>query len=541
MTVLDRAADLRESLAHDIANEEYSLAPKERLAVCTWLGFFERAHGRQQAGLLCDAGCYEQALPLFEQNGVWRKAGDCLWAMGRLDEAAEAYHRPQNRSMDGAFRSGPDYDRLLAMAAVSSRWDQIPSLLKVARPQPIGQKQIVLAGAARAKAPLLRLLALAVRFGASQKDAEKIRKRFGVNADEWAAIAHKENSRTAADLAKQIDKMHPRFLREANTSTDAAIAQGATDRTKRLFSYVDSVQQTFPKMVSIFKDWQNQSHAEFPPEITFWLTEAGIYSIFKTCLHSLRCEVNSWVAPGSADSKFYSAHPWITRACIDDLIHACLREGRILSTGALVSAVLQYLSWELALDWEGEEPGHETFNRVRAQTGWAAGRLVKWTHGEEYAGLFHAFRTSVENGDNIGKLSATPTWKALMEAATTYLDRSWASDFSDVRWKSEHALYLRLRERLAPMKVEQHASPLWLSPQHLDIFLPEKGIAIEYQGEQHYSAIEIFGGEEGFRETVRRDELKRQLCRVAGVRLIEVRFDEDIEDRLLEILRLAEG
>ena len=47
---------------------------------------------------------------------------------------------------------------------------------------------------------------------------------------------------------------------------------------------------------------------------------------------------------------------------------------------------------------------------------------------------------------------------------------------------------------------------------YLDFFLPEYGVAIECQGEQHFEASEFFGGEEAFIETQKRDEKKEKLC-----------------------------
>jgi len=88
---------------------------------------------------------------------------------------------------------------------------------------------------------------------------------------------------------------------------------------------------------------------------------------------------------------------------------------------------------------------------------------------------------------------------------------------------------------LPAVEIVQHASPVWLAPQHLDIYLPAHKVAIEYQGEQHYRPIEIFGGTEGFEATVRRDEAKRRLCALARVRLEYIHFADDLNARLQQI------
>ena len=58
------------------------------------------------------------------------------------------------------------------------------------------------------------------------------------------------------------------------------------------------------------------------------------------------------------------------------------------------------------------------------------------------------------------------------------------------RWAREEELY-QLISMLFPTKtIRREASPRWLGQQRLDIYLPELSLAIEHQGEQHYSPIE---------------------------------------------------
>jgi hypothetical protein len=70
---------------------------------------------------------------------------------------------------------------------------------------------------------------------------------------------------------------------------------------------------------------------------------------------------------------------------------------------------------------------------------------------------------------------------------------------------------------------EQEKSWEWLtckSKMRVDFFLPDKKLAIECQGRQHFEAIDLFGGEEEFLDRVKRDELKYKLCLDHGVNLI---------------------
>lgn len=86
-------------------------------------------------------------------------------------------------------------------------------------------------------------------------------------------------------------------------------------------------------------------------------------------------------------------------------------------------------------------------------------------------------------------------------------------------WVAETDLYYKVQKLFPHLEVVQHASPVWLGKQHLDVFIPEAGIAIEYQGHQHFAPVDYFGGEDSYTRTVQRDAHKRNLCRRHGVKL----------------------
>lgn len=64
-------------------------------------------------------------------------------------------------------------------------------------------------------------------------------------------------------------------------------------------------------------------------------------------------------------------------------------------------------------------------------------------------------------------------------------------------------------------------------PIEIDVFLPNRKIGFEYQGEQHYKPVAIFGGERGFRETQRRDAEKRELIRNSDLQVYEIPYTWD--------------
>lgn len=99
---------------------------------------------------------------------------------------------------------------------------------------------------------------------------------------------------------------------------------------------------------------------------------------------------------------------------------------------------------------------------------------------------------------------------------------------------NEAQLYKLVDFLFADVEVVREASPDWLGNQRLDIYIPELSIAIEYQGEQHFSPVELFGGQAGFRETLRRDERKRKLCEQNGVKLIYFTYKEGLSLAFVE-------
>ncbi|MDD4642715.1 MAG: hypothetical protein PHG99_04335 [Erysipelotrichaceae bacterium] len=87
------------------------------------------------------------------------------------------------------------------------------------------------------------------------------------------------------------------------------------------------------------------------------------------------------------------------------------------------------------------------------------------------------------------------------------------------RWINEFSLY-SISVYFFPDSIYQYRSS-WLERQSIDIFIPSFKIGIEYQGEQHYSAVDYFGGENAYEYTKDRDERKKLLCELNGVKLIE--------------------
>lgn len=60
-----------------------------------------------------------------------------------------------------------------------------------------------------------------------------------------------------------------------------------------------------------------------------------------------------------------------------------------------------------------------------------------------------------------------------------------------------------------------------------DFYLPELNTAIEYDGEQHFKAINFFGEEEGLQENQKRDKIKNEFCLKNSITLYRIPYWEE--------------
>lgn len=94
------------------------------------------------------------------------------------------------------------------------------------------------------------------------------------------------------------------------------------------------------------------------------------------------------------------------------------------------------------------------------------------------------------------------------------------------KWKSEQLLFRVIAEFFNDAIYQYHDD--WLDRQTLDIYIPSLKLGIEYQGEQHFNEISVFGGEEGLKKTKERDIRKKSLCKKNGIKLMYWNYFEPI-------------
>ena len=107
-------------------------------------------------------------------------------------------------------------------------------------------------------------------------------------------------------------------------------------------------------------------------------------------------------------------------------------------------------------------------------------------------------------------------------------------------WTSETLLYKITKTIMKEHDIEvlHHYRPKWLAPQEVDVYFKVgcQEFGIEYQGIQHYKPIKVFGGVEGFENTVRRDKKKKKLCEEHNLKLLFFKYTESIMEGRVRVL-----
>jgi hypothetical protein len=101
------------------------------------------------------------------------------------------------------------------------------------------------------------------------------------------------------------------------------------------------------------------------------------------------------------------------------------------------------------------------------------------------------------------------------------------------KWINETLLYNYIVSLLGSNEVLREASPEWLGNQRLDMYIPSLNLAIEYQGEQHFHPVTMFGGEGGLIKARERDEEKRKKCEANKVKLVYFTYKEHLNEKLV--------
>lgn len=92
------------------------------------------------------------------------------------------------------------------------------------------------------------------------------------------------------------------------------------------------------------------------------------------------------------------------------------------------------------------------------------------------------------------------------------------------KWRAEHRLLDEIRKQFPDIHVLHQYTPEWLGRQVFDIYIPVYNIAIEYNGQQHYHPVNIFGGIKSLIGQTEMDNKKRKACLDNDCKLFEIPY-----------------
>lgn len=95
------------------------------------------------------------------------------------------------------------------------------------------------------------------------------------------------------------------------------------------------------------------------------------------------------------------------------------------------------------------------------------------------------------------------------------------------QWLEKHHLKYETQKTFNSCK-----NPNTNYPLRFDFYLPDYNCCIEYNGIQHYKIIEYFGGEKHYKDTIFRDKIKQEYCNKNNIKLIIIKYSDNINNRL---------
>lgn len=206
----------------------------------------------------------------------------------------------------------------------------------------------------------------------------------------------------------------------------------------------------------------------------------------------------------------------------------------------ILTALVDSDRWEeiFAQEYNG------TKGRIEADTE----HMRQFLEGARWQGIMVGVSKEVRNGNSPLKgealiiardlNAALDSAEAAGKRAAIIVENSVRRDFGvpliGEGWVTETELFNTVVAFATPRSVLRHARLPWLGRQHLDVFIPDWALAIEYQGEQHSVAIEHFGGEEGLKKRKALDNRKKTLCKQNGVSLLYFYPSDDMSLRGVE-------
>ena len=530
-----RRSELIDNLLFEVVSGEFELKPEERL--CVLLGFGKNAavHDAWVAKLYETCGCRAAARELFKKLGHHRKVGDSWLGEGREEEALASYRWPASEE---PRRNGPDTDRIIAIHFRRGDWSKVLQEFECAGWEPWDDRQIAINRVVVSSAPWARAIAVAAARSGRLSDKsllKRIKVLFALDDAAFGQLATWASSISEPELAKTHEKLLPRAMKKPAVTLEEAAAAGATPRAANLSVWIREAPDAMDRAKVNLDRWLTAGEQEGLAAAVTWIAGAVTYGIATAALFEFTDRTKLFHGPAGRVLELYRAHPFLLRYGMGHCLSILIQENLPFAGEDLLGGILQALAFP-GRDLMPKSDDDISLDRLKACDDWAIQRLEDWasTDGKPVLDAARAALKALP-GFKALDIRREEVWLEAMDQAIAWLGRIWTKELGGAPWKSEAMAFDLLKRSFKGRKVLQHDTPAWLTPQHLDIHIPEINLAVEYMGTQHYQPVEIFGGADAFARTQVRDARKADLCAAAGVTLEYIRYDENIGMLVAEI------
>jgi hypothetical protein len=373
--------------------------------------------------------------------------------------------------------------------------------------------------------------------------------------EEFHALRCAPDCTESAPIEKLKKRLSPRVKKLTPISVEQALIVGNTVRANGVLQFIRECDHLANEAQKLLEEFGNSGKEANLCQFVEIVTRSGITSVSHTFLFAAmgHDSFNPTAAPPERMIRLYSCHPVMNKRHFGKLLALKFQNRLPISSGEVLTGLFQQRGSLASMINPQSYPQFFTIAKLAQFREWAEARLTDWlleeggAWSEKVADVWrneaaqpvrHGF------GGDVMRRPDTPRnmreWEEMLNEAARWLERHWLQEIGTTTWVSENQLYQLLKRRLKGLDVVQHAQPIWLAPQHLDIFIPGRSIAIEYMGIQHFEPILFFGGASALAANRRRDADKLRLCTQHGVRLEFVRYNDDVGVRVRQIVELVE-
>jgi hypothetical protein len=498
-------------------------------------------------------GCFEKAKEHYAATDHQRKLGDLCWIQGNFDTAEQHYLNPNSGAQ--SYRTEPDHDRLIKLAFHCGQWEKVVRRFSEASfSRGFSKGRVCCGNSETAASPFLEMLAIALLklgYDATREVMEILSSAFGLSAKSWREFVSNPSYACEATAAKIQKRCPPRPGRNPPVTVEQALQRGQTARAVSVLNYIDNCDELLIEAQAHLERFGNTGDEAALRAFIEMVTRSGITSVSHSFLFSAMGHDSfaSSGVPPERMARLYGCHPIMNKRHFGKLLQFKFEHHLSLEGSEIVTGLFQQMGSLKAILDPNSVQDFFGINRLAYFGDWAELRLTDWLSGqgkavaEDVAKIWREGRAKPVRHPFGGESLQTPDtprnmgeWNELLNQAAKWLQARWKREIGSTAWVSENQLHQLLKRQLKGVEVQQHARPTWIAPQHLDIFIPDVAIAVEYMGRQHYEPIDFFGGESGLAILQKRDEKKWEICANHGIDLHFVRYDEDIGSRAREIL-----